>query len=123
MRFISTRIHGVLDYIVGVILILAPWILGFARGGAETWVPVIVGALIIIYSLMTDYELGVKKSIRMPTHLWFDGILGLFLALSPWIFGFADYVWVPHLLVGLLGIGAAIFTHKVPSYGRMPRAM
>lgn len=123
MRFIPTRIHGVLDYIIGVILILAPFILGFARGGAETWVPIIVGALIIVYSLMTDYELGVKKSIRMPTHLWFDGILGLFLALSPWIFGFSDYVWVPHLVVGLLGIGAALLTHKVPSYGRMPRAM
>jgi len=123
MRFISTRIHGVLDYIVGIVLILAPWILGFARGGAETWVPVIIGALIIVYSLMTDYELGAVKAIKMPTHLVFDGIAGLFLAISPWLFGFAYFVWVPHLLIGILGICAAIFTQKVPSYGRMPRAM
>lgn len=121
MRFISTRFHGVLDYTVGVVLIVAPWILGFARGGAETWVPVILGVLIILYSLMTDYELGAVKAIRMPTHLWFDGLVGLFLALSPWLFGFSNYVWGPHVIIGILGIAAALFTSKVPSWGRRPR--
>ncbi len=43
MRFIPTRLHGVLDYLVGTLLIAAPWLLNFNRGGAETWVPVILG--------------------------------------------------------------------------------
>ncbi len=38
MRSIPTRVHGVLDYLVGLLLIGAPWLLGFERGGAETWV-------------------------------------------------------------------------------------
>lgn len=118
MRFISTRVHGILDYLIGIILIIAPWVLGFARGGAETWVPVIIGAAVIVYSFFTDYELGAIKALSMPGHLWLDGIAGLFLLLSPWIFGFADYVWVPHFILGLLGIGAALFTEKVPSYRR-----
>jgi hypothetical protein len=37
MRFIPTRIHGFLDYAVGVLLIVVPWLFGFAAGGAETW--------------------------------------------------------------------------------------
>jgi hypothetical protein len=53
MRFIPTKTHGYLDYIMAVVLIAAPWILGFNRGGAETWVPVILGAGVIVYSLLT----------------------------------------------------------------------
>jgi hypothetical protein len=118
MRFISTRVHGVIDYIVGVLLIIVPWLLGFARGGAETWVPVLLGIALILYSFFTNYELGVVKRLPMSTHLWLDGISGFILAISPWLFGFADIVWAPHLIVGLLEIGMALFTEKVPSYGR-----
>lgn len=116
MRFIPTKTHGVLDYLVGLILIAAPWILDFAGGGAEQWVPVIIGALIIGQSLMTDYELSVAKVIPMGTHLAIDIAAGLVLALSPWIFGFADEIWWPHVLFGLLDIGAALMTKTRPSY-------
>lgn len=114
MRFIPTRVHGYLDYLVGALLIVAPWLLGFAAGGAETWIPVILGVGVIVYSLLTDYELGVMRVIPMSTHLWLDALGGLFLAVSPWLFGYNDLVWAPHLIVGLLEIGLSIFTHTVP---------
>ena len=41
---LSTRVHGFLDYTVGALLIAAPWIFGFARGGLESWVFVGAGA-------------------------------------------------------------------------------
>lgn len=116
MRFIPTRIHGMLDYGMGAILIVAPWLFGFARGGAETWLPVILGLGVILYSLFTDYELGMVRKLSMPAHLTLDGLGGALLAVSPWLFGFADHVWAPHLVFGLLEIGAAVFTRKVPSY-------
>ena len=115
MRFISTQVHGVIDYVVGVVLIAAPWILGFADGGMAQWVPVILGAATIIYSLLTDYELGLAHVIPMPVHLWLDGISGLFLAASPWLFGFADEVWMPHLIIGVLEILVALTTETHPS--------
>lgn len=121
MRFIPTRIHGYIDYLMGVLLIAAPWLLGFAAGGAETWVPVVLGAGVILYSLLTDYELGAVHTLSMPTHLWLDGLGGLLLLASPWLFGFADLVWVPHVVLGLLEIGAALTTETVPSYGTTPR--
>lgn len=111
MRFIPTRIHGLLDYLVGVVLILAPWIFGFAdTTAAAMWVPVILGAGVILYSLLTDYEWGLVHTIPMPIHLWLDGIGGLVLLLSPWLFGFADAVWVPHVILGIIEIGAAVTT-------------
>jgi hypothetical protein len=113
MRFIGTKTHGYLDYIMGLLLIAAPWLFDFAAGGAETWVPVILGAGVILYSLLTDYELGASHQISMRTHLMLDLVGGVLLAVSPWLFGFADYVWEPHLVLGILEIGAALFTKQV----------
>ena len=116
MKFISTKAHGILDYLMGVVLIAAPWIFNFADGGAEMWVPVILGFATILYSLLTDYEYRATKMIPMRTHIWIDILAGAFLAASPWIFGFADYVYLPHLILGLAEIGAAACTDPVPAY-------
>jgi hypothetical protein len=118
MKFITTKTHGYLDYIVGVLLIAAPWILDFNRGGAETWVPVVLGVGTILYSLMTDYELGSTPAISMRTHLTIDFIAGVFLAASPWIFSFADYVWVSHMIVGILEMVVVLFSKSKPSTER-----
>jgi hypothetical protein len=115
MRFIPTRVHGIIDYVMGVLLIVAPWVLGFNQGGAETWVPVVLGAGVIVYSLLTRYELGVIKAIPMPVHLGLDIAGGAILAVSPWLFGFADQVWMPHVILGILEIGVALFTQTVPA--------
>lgn len=102
MKVISTKTHGVLDYIVGLLLIASPWIFSFNREGAEKWVPIILGAGTIMYSLLTDYELGAISVIRMKSHLVIDAAAGIFLAASPWLFGFANFVWEPHLIIGLM---------------------
>ena len=115
MKIIGTKTHGYLDYIMGILLIASPWIFDFDRGGAETWVPVILGAGMILYSLFTDYELGMSRQISMRTHLTLDMAGGALLAVSPWLFGFADYVYVPHLVLGILEIGAALMTKTHPS--------
>ena len=118
MRFIETKTHGYLDYIMGVLLIAAPWIFDFNRGGAETWVPVVLGIAMIGLALMTDYEMGAARQISMRTHLTIDLIAGALLAASPWIFGFSDYIWAPHLVLGLLEMGASLMTKTVPGTER-----
>ena len=115
MRLIPTRIHGVLDYLMGLLLIAAPWIFGFAdEGNAARLVPAVLGAGVILYSLVTRYELGLAGLIPMAVHLGLDAGGGLLLAASPWLFGFADRVWVPHVAFGLLEIGAALLTRATP---------
>ncbi|MEX0928471.1 MAG: SPW repeat protein, partial [Balneolales bacterium] len=117
-----TRTHGFIDYLVGVVLILAPWLLGFAAGGAETWVPVIIGAGVILYSMLTDYEMGISRQISMDTHLTLDAIGGIILAVSPWLFGFAPLVWVPHLVVGAAQFLVSLMTERAPSPEHRTRA-
>jgi hypothetical protein len=123
MRFIPTRIHGVLDYLVGLLLIAAPWLFDFAQGGAETWVPVILGISALIYSLMTDYEMGISRTISMRTHLALDLLSGILLAISPWLFGFAHLVYGPHLFLGIFEIGASLMTKRIPQHERKHHRM
>lgn len=119
MRFIPTKVHGILDYVVGVALIAAPWLFGFASvGGAAVVIPVVLGIGLIVYSLFTKYEWGPFKLIPMPVHLVFDIVASLFLALSPWIFGFAGEalnVWLPHVVVGIAVIVVVLFSQPQPA--------
>jgi hypothetical protein len=119
MRFIATKFHAPLDYIVGVALIAAPWIFQFSEHTAATVVPIVLGIGLIGYSLFTDYELGVWKVAPMAVHNLIDVAAGALLAASPWIFGFAAEsanVWVPHLVVGLAAIFLGLTTKQEGGY-------
>ena len=119
MRFIPTKFHAPLDYIVGVALIAAPWIFQFSEHTAATVVSFVLGIGLIAYSLFTDYELGVWKVAPMAVHNLIDVVAGAFLAASPWIFGFADEsanVWVPHVVVGLAAVFLGLTTVQRGGY-------
>ena len=113
MRFIPTKFHAPLDYIVGAALIAAPWIFQFSEHKAATVVPIVLGIGLIAYSLFTNYELGVWKVAPMAVHNVIDVVAGAVLAASPWLFGFADEtanVWLPHVVVGIAAIFLGLFT-------------
>jgi hypothetical protein len=119
MRFIPTRYHAPLDYIVGVALVAAPWIFQFSGHSAATAVSIVLGVGLIAYSLFTDYELGLWKVAPMAVHNLIDIAAGAFLAASPWIFGFADSsanVWVPHLVVGVAAVFLGLTTKQTGGY-------
>lgn len=112
---ISTKVHGYLDYLMGLVLLLCPLFLEIQDGAAST-ILIILGAGVLLYSLITDYELGLLKILGMKTHLMIDLIGGIFLAVSPWLFGFADENWWLFVVLGVAEIGASLLTSKHPSY-------
>ena len=119
IRLIPTRVHAALDYAVALLLIAAPWIFGFAdESAAATWISVIAGIALLAMSMITNYEGGVLgHAVSMHMHLGSDAVLGLFLAVSPWLFGFADEgtnAWLPFLLIGLGEMGSAVATNPYP---------
>lgn len=118
MRFIPTKVHGVLDYLSGGLFIASPWLFGFSGNEAAKWVPIAAGMSALGVSAITDYELGLDRKIPMETHLSTDVASGILMAASPWLFGFAKRTYLPHVLFGLLEIGAGLLTEKVPSDGR-----
>ena len=113
MKFIPTQIHGVLDYIGGLVLIACPWLFDFADGGAAMWTPVVIGAGMIGAAMFTDYELGLVRAIPMRVHLAMDAAFGVLLAISPWLFQFDHLVWIPHVVFGVAEILGAAMTETV----------
>ena len=118
MRFIPTKVHAVLDYVVAIALILAPTIFMFEEvGGAAVIIPRILGIGLILYSLFTRYELGLVKVIGMPVHLVFDIVASVFLIASPFLFGFineAPNAWLPHIIVGVAVILVVLCSKSQP---------
>lgn len=121
-RPISSRMHGMLDYPAGAALIAAPWIFGFSDvGGAAVAVPVVLGILILVQSLATDYEFGVVGIVPLRLHLLVDVLGGAFLALTPIIFGTTDQglgAWLPHVVVGVALVFAGLLTEPEPGLRR-----
>jgi hypothetical protein len=119
-RMIPTRIHAGMDYVVGLLLIAAPWVFGFSdESTAATWISVLAGIAVLVQSAITNYEGGfLSHALMMRMHLLNDGVLGLFLAISPWLFGFADEganAWLPFVLIGVGEILAAATTNPFPA--------
>jgi hypothetical protein len=108
---IPIGVHGVLDYLASATNLAFPGLLGLHDAPWAVLVPRIDGVAGAGYRLITDYELGVLKALPMPAHLAFDAAKGVFMASSPWLFGFARNgarYWLPHVLMGTAAMLAAI---------------
>ncbi|MDQ2699737.1 MAG: hypothetical protein M3Y23_00230 [Actinomycetota bacterium] len=119
-RPISTRLHGFLDYSTGALLLAAPSFLGLERKGRAALALQGAGAGHIAYSLITDYEVSLRKSLPMPAHLAIDAAGAIGLAASPWLLGTAGKSkksWLPHLLLGAYELTAvALSQTESPSH-------
>jgi SPW repeat len=114
MRFIPTRVHGVIDYAVGLLVLASPWLFGFADSATGPWLHVLLGAVILASAAMTDFELGMVRVIPMPVHLMLDAGIGAVALVSPWLFGVQAYVGL-HIVAGIFEIGTALMTSTRPA--------
>ena len=112
MRFINTKIHGIFDYCISVILIALPFVFNMDKQEAESWILISMGISQIPIIFFTKYEVGVIGSLKVQHHLILDLIAGIFLAISPWTFMFHERVFLPHLCVGIAVVLMSLITIK-----------
>lgn len=113
MRIIPTRIHGIIDYLVGILFIILPKVLNWNQ--TADYLLSILGVSIIVYSLLTHYELSVVKWIPMPVHLGLDVLAGLFLIAAPFFFPVAgDGVTTWMVILGLFALIISLFSQIEP---------
>ena len=86
---IPAFVHGVIEYIAGVLLVAAPFLFSFESDGA-TAVSIVAGVIILIVAASTAMSTGLIKSIPVQAHVVLDYLLAALLIASPFIFGFTD---------------------------------
>lgn len=119
MKLISIKLHSLLDYIIGITLILSPWIFMFKKDIFEAGSPIIIGVIVIVYSLLTRYNYSLFKVIPFRINLMLDMACGFVLAISPWILNFEEVVYVPHVFLGTVQILLSINTNRDPRFSKV----
>jgi hypothetical protein len=114
MRFIPTRIHGILDYASGSGQIIAPWLLGAGVSKLEQSLPAALGAGILGYSALTDYEFGIFRVFPMPVHLGLDVLSAGLLLAAPWLFGFSGKAKAAYTAIGLFECAVILTSQTTP---------
>jgi hypothetical protein len=87
---ISTKTHGVLDYLTIGTLFALPRAMGWSRGLTDGMTALALGKL--GYTLVTRHELGLWKKLPMSAHLALDAAGGAALGAMPLMLGDEDDV-------------------------------
>lgn len=77
MKFISPKIHGIIDYLLVVVLLCSPVFFGFT--GTLAIFTYALGAVHLLLSILTDYPLGVFKAIPVTIHATIEVLVGAIL--------------------------------------------
>jgi hypothetical protein len=81
-RFLTDRVHGVLDYGVVLIFALAPSLLGIT--GTAAVQSYLTAGVQLVMTLCTDMPLGVVKLIPLKVHGTVELVVGLALIAMAW---------------------------------------
>lgn len=113
MKFISSRTHTYIGALVGIVLVVAPWIFQFDEVDPAKWSAIGVGLFVLVNELVTTSPASLLKIVPMRLHIALDVVTGIFLLATPFLFQFSDEdanSWVPHIVVGLVIAGYALVT-------------
>src|SRR5258708_760881 len=111
VKLIPITLHGVADYVVGVLLLVAPFVFGFSDNQAATWVSIVLGAGAIVASLFTNYPLGAIKLIPVTIHSLADYAVAVVLILAAaFAYGGAQTPTLVHLVIGILVLVVSLLT-------------
>jgi len=113
LRILTPTIHGLLDYMAAVGLIVFPFVLNLGTTAPlALWLSVIGGMALIAYSLMTDYTFGFAKVVPFKAHLALDLIAAVGFLAAPFVFGWsgltAGYYFVMGVAVVLVVVLSAV---------------
>jgi hypothetical protein len=86
---IPAFVHGVIEYIAGVLFIAAPFLFSFDSDTALA-VSIAVGVAVLVIAASTAMSTGLIKSIPVQAHVVLDYLHAALQIASPFLFGFSD---------------------------------
>ena len=111
---INTLAHGLLDYLFGVLLTASPWLFAYSNDNAATHIATTLGMGVLLYSSVTNYELGIVRLFPFYVHLFFDLVLGVLLLGARWHFDLHGKPALVFLIFGVFSIVVVFFSQRTP---------
>lgn len=108
MKPIDARIHGAIDYLSVVALVVLALTLDLPPV-ARSILLFLAGAYLIV-TLCTRFPFGILRVIPFPTHGAIELASAGFLIVSPWLLGFSNHLLARWLYVGLGIVVIAVFS-------------
>lgn len=95
IRFVTKRVHALIDYPVALNLTVTPFLLGLDP--LALWVSVATGIAAFMLTLFTDHQTGVIRVLPYWLHVAVDRLVGITFIVVPFVLGFqgldAWYYW------------------------------
>ena len=114
MKRMSTRTHGLLDYVTGAALMTLPTVMCMGRTAASLLRG--AGGAATVYSAMTNYERGLVKFLPMKAHLTLDALSGgMLLGAALMLDDEEPEVRSTLAGIGLFELAAALLTEARPT--------
>ncbi len=88
MKILNPKLHGSIDYLAVLILLLAPSVFRF--GGVAAGLSYALGVIHLGLTVLTNYPVGLAKIIPFPVHGAIEGVEAILLVLIPFLFRFSD---------------------------------
>jgi hypothetical protein len=112
---VSPRIHGILDYPLAALLIVAPLLLNFDDAAAK-WIAFALGVGAAVLAVGTAWETGIVRVIPPLLHGYADITVTVALIVLPFIVGFSGRTTalVFYVAVGAAGLVATLATRFEP---------
>lgn len=98
-----------LEPLIAALFIAAPFLLGFSDEGAPTAVSIVVGLLVLLLGMSTQWRLSLIKAVPLVAHAMIDLGTGAFLIATPFLFGFSDE-GAPTAFFLVMGVGLVLAT-------------
>ena len=97
--------QDLVNAVLGVWVIVSPWVLGFEGASMAMSNAVIVGIALVATALGAVF-------VPRAWEEWTEAALGLWLVVSPWILGFSGHreALLSMMIAGLAVIGLAVWT-------------
>ncbi len=89
VRLVPWVVHAAVEYVAGVLFLLAPFVLGFESDTA-TYTSLALGVVVLLVAVISRSPLSVTDSLATSAHATLDYVLAVALVLAPFLLGFVD---------------------------------
>jgi hypothetical protein len=86
---IPAALHGIIEYLAGVLLIAAPYLFDFEATKA-TKLSIAVGVVVLVVAAVSTGPTGLIDELPVAAHVVLDLVLAVFLIAASFLFGFSD---------------------------------